>query len=218
MKLILFDKTIKRKEILQISIEELVEKVSDFDPNVKRAFLSAANSLGFMDGGSDLGYMKVIPSIQKMVQTGFRHLNFQSGLGRFYLPIGCAMGFKVPNKNFYFVSCPTMFLPQKVTGTLNPYHSLSAGLTVCKHLDIQEIYCPMMCTGWGGIPVEEVFKQMKDATVLPLEISEKNGYSFAMKKLEDIKRITDTQPKEYCNSEFFVDIGYDLKMKKPWKD
>lgn len=56
------------RDVLQISVEELV-KNCNLDSVM---FISNSNSLGFMDGGSDLCYCNAIQGIQSLVQHGFK--------------------------------------------------------------------------------------------------------------------------------------------------
>jgi O-acetyl-ADP-ribose deacetylase (regulator of RNase III) len=136
----------------------IVPKV--FNDNV--AFISSANSLGFMDGGSDLGYMNSLPDIQRIVQNGFKTLRDRTILDRNYLCIGNIMGFKLSNeKECFFISAPTMFLPQKVFGTDNAYIAFKSALQLSKELGIKKVYCPMMCSNYGGFSYKESYDQMK---------------------------------------------------------
>jgi O-acetyl-ADP-ribose deacetylase (regulator of RNase III) len=123
--------------------EDIVGSLTTTDCRV--ALVSSANSLGFMDGGSDLGYMNAIPRIQALVQNGFKT---SSELGRPYLHIGNTMAFFLPDNNdVVFISAPTMFLPQKVNGTENQYYAFVSALRLAKQLQVKKVFCPMMCTG-----------------------------------------------------------------------
>jgi hypothetical protein len=196
------------RNVLQIKVEDLYSKLNkDFIKNI--AFISPANVLGFMDGGVDKGYMNCIPNIQNLVQNGFKELSYKSMLDRNYLPIGCSMAFKITD-NITFISAPTMLLPQKVLNTDNPYHSLKSSLQLCKELNIKHIFCPMMCTGYGGYSYEDSFKLMTTAIndyhleKFNSDIKTIKNYSYNMLINEEIELITIKQPKIYCNTEFYV--------------
>ncbi len=185
------------------------------------AFISAANSLGFMDGGSDLGYMDAIPRIQNVVQDGFKLLGLKSLLDRPFLPIGMSMGFKL-NENIFFISAPTMVLPQKVQDTSNPYHAFLASLILCKRLNIKKVLCPMMCTGYGGYTFTESYNLMLKA-VEDLDFCENpriiysDLYIYYIIKQELFDEITENQSNVYSNSEFFVkceNVDFTVKIKE----
>lgn len=213
MKINLFDKKEMNSPLVRtISVEDLVKEVETKNCNVKIAFISSANSLLFMDGGSDLGYMKSIPNIQSICKKGAKLSGKVSDLGRPYLPIGDAMAFKVPDKNYYFISCPTMFLPQKVNETNNPFYALQAGLELCRYLDIEQVYCPMMCTNWGGMSFSQSLEQMTKASTTRVnngEVKRLENYYYFTRSKEDLKKIIQEQPKVYCNTEFYVSLNFD---------
>jgi len=217
IKLILFDKQNFESDFVRtISVEDLIKEVeSKGNDGIKRAFISSANSLLFMDGGSDLGYTRSISNIEKLCKNGLKEI---SGLGRKYLPIGNSLGFKIPGKHYYFISCPTMFLPQKVEKTNNSYHALQAGLEICHFLGIDEVYCPMMCTSWGCMTFEQSLIQMKNANDNRAddgEISHDGSYIYFSRNNSKFKEIINEQPKIYPNTEFYVDIGIDVGINLP---
>lgn len=213
----MFTFLIKRKPNYAMSprfLSKTLHYLKEHSVNQKIAFISSANSLGFMDGGSDLGYMKSIPDIQKHVQDGFKVLGDKTLLKRNYMCIGNTMGFKLPwigyHSEFYFVSAPTMFLPQKVPNTGNPYFALRSALKTCKAMGITQVYCPMMCTNWGGYTMEESFEMMSNAVQdysnYTSSLQTSGGYLFNLLDDNEKKRITELQPKLYCNTEFYVEL------------
>lgn len=196
--------------VTQISVETLFKRYQNTDEKV--AFISSANSLGFMDGGSDLGYMNAINGIQGMVQMGIKKLNHTTQLGRPYLCIGDTMAFKLPeNPNILFVSAPTMFLPQNVYGTKNQYVALKSALQLCKHHGVCKLFVPMMCTNWGGYDYKTSFKLMKQAvsdynTTNNSHFVHVDEYVYNIANEEDKKKLLKKQPKTYMNTEFGVTI------------
>lgn len=209
MQVFIFDKNKNIPGVRGITVENLVDEIRNKNDHIKRAFISSANSLGFMDGGSDLGYMNSIVDIQRHVQEGFKKFGFKSKLNRNCLPVGCAMFFKVPNEHFFFVSAPTMFLPQKVFGTSNPYFALSAALKLCLAHNIEEVYVPMMCTNWGGFSYEASKIQMDKAineTTCSVDLYRNDMYTYYFPPLKNLTEIMLKQPHNYANTEFFTEF------------
>jgi len=234
MKVIFFDYK-KRDEVkskyLVSDVTDLVEKYRE-DKSV--CFISSANSLLFMDGGSDLGYMKAITNIEKKAKSGLNNLEFISNCGRTYLPIGCSQMIS-PEGTYKFISTPSMFLPQKVNNTFNPYHALRSALNLVKKYNdesirngqvdtvIETVYTPFMCAGWGGFTMDESHKLMMKAVEDYENCS--SDYDYIYKSIDNsfvrfnihkrYKEITQEQPKVYMNTEFGITIEQVLQnMKK----
>lgn len=200
------------KEKIQCStVEELVHKVNNSEDKEQVAFISSANSLGFMDGGSDLGYMNVISDIEKVVKEGIAVNGELTTIGRPYLHIGDTMGFFI-NDKIFFICAPVMFLPQKVEGTDNQYHALKSALELCEYVGIKKVYTPMMCTGWGGHDYKSSYDLMKaavdDHSKKPNRFfrCENNMYIYNKVTPKVRQSILDKQPKIYMNLEFGVKL------------
>jgi O-acetyl-ADP-ribose deacetylase (regulator of RNase III) len=195
----------KNNEIKTIYCEKLIIETKHLQKRI--AFISPSNSLLFMDGGVDRGYMNAIPGIQELAKKNIKLLGTKTFLGRDYLSIGNAMGFEY-DINRYMICCPTMFLPQKVPGTNNVYNALSAGLKVAMELNIDQLYCPMMCTGYGGWLINDSLKQMKDAVNCTdyIQLTNINDIVFAQRSPAELAQIINEQPKIYCNTEFYVKL------------
>lgn len=212
------DKNIIKKfniNFIQSNIEDIVNKYKN---NKNVAFISAANSLLFMDGGSDLGYMKSINNIEKICKKSLLKLNKITNCGRPFLPIGSSQ-LIIPQNTFKFISSPTMFLPQKVQETKNPYYAFSSALNVAhnynkicsKDNDIRIIFTPFMCANWGGIDINKSIEYMlyayfnytynNDFTF----INTNENIYFSINK--NTNNITNEQPKIYMNTEFGIDIN-----------
>lgn len=203
------------RDVLQISVEELVKNCS-LDSVM---FVSNSNSLGFMDGGSDLGYCNAIPDIQSLVQHRFKLSGQISQLGRPMLNIGCSMVFKLQS-NVFFCSSPTMFLPQKVNETKNPYYSFISSLRVAKKLNIKHVFAPMMCTGYGGMTYIESYNLMQnavhdyDSKLIPGTFWENGSCTFYKPGNFTTESIISSQPKVYMNTEFGLSISELIESQK----
>jgi O-acetyl-ADP-ribose deacetylase (regulator of RNase III) len=116
-------------------------------------FVSPANSLLFMDGGIDKAYMNMFKGIQQIVQKKLRTLGApKTKLGRFYLPVGSGLLTRIDGTNMFLISVPTMFLPQPVNGTKNPYYAMIAILKLWPRDGI--LLVPPLACGYGKIEPE----------------------------------------------------------------
>lgn len=205
---------------LVADIKSLVEKNKN---NKNAAFISIANSLLFMDGGSDLGYMKSIDNIETKAKDALKKLNFKSNCGRYYLPIGCSQ-LIIPENTYKFISSPSMYLPQNIQNTHNAYNCLLSALVLIHNYNancdqyekITDVYCPFIGTGYGKLNIDISISQMKDAiknsqnfdNFIFLRNKDENIYISINKDLEKIKN---EQPKIYMNIEFGIDINDVIK-------
>lgn len=152
-------------------------------------YISPANSFLFFDGGIDAVYGRMFPKLQNDAQELVKQFGYTRTLKKYgnvenlhfmkeeyYLPVGSSLIVPVENvmsrtKWNYIVACPTMYLPQKIKGTNNPYYATLAGLyavnkynkSVSDFMQIKTLICPGMGTGVGGIPFGESIKQIKFA-------------------------------------------------------
>src|SRR5689334_15250017 len=80
-------------------------KIQDYKPTGKKIyFVSPANSLGFMDGGIDLAYSRIMfPGIELKVKNRINELGKVNLLGRKYLPIGSAIIINTQYKNTFLI-------------------------------------------------------------------------------------------------------------------
>lgn len=161
------------------------------------AFVSPANSLGFMDGGIDLHLSRtILPGIETKVKRAIRDIGHTTSIGRAYLPVGSAL-YVEHDASSALIVAPTMFLPHNVGKTRNAYHSFYAALKIWKAT------CPSWtlvvtshCCGVGGMSGPEAAKQMRDAYLDAMRdgvADVKDGLFYANKDLE--------QPDNYDNRE-----------------
>ena len=122
----------------------------------KNAIVSPSNCYGFMDGGIDKVYMNYFgDSIQKSV---LHELTKYNG----YLDVGKAVTINTGNDKIpYLIIAPTMEMPEFVD-PINCFKTMRAILREIDKHDLNEIYCPGLCTGVGEVDylkaAEEIFK------------------------------------------------------------
>jgi O-acetyl-ADP-ribose deacetylase (regulator of RNase III) len=176
------------------------------------AYLSPANSLGFMDGGIDLPYSQnIFPGIEKEVKWNIANLKRRNLMGQSYLPIGSALITKRESR--FLISAPTMWLPQDVSETNNAKHAFLGVLYVIHmwnhhypNQKIKHLVCPGLATGWGKMTSEQSVKQIKTA------INEYNSnnlqpYHWRMfldtrTYLEEHENVIKEQPNYYQNTQW----------------
>jgi hypothetical protein len=147
------------------SFVDMVERVGE--PGM--AFVSPANSLGFMDAGIDAVYSRnKFPGIDQVVKKSIVSLNYRTKLGRYYLPVGSALVTKVKGEQF-LVTAPTMLLPQAVEKTRNAYYAFFATLQAVQKYNlaydfpIKKIVCNGLCCGFGAMEPEQSVLQIFSA-------------------------------------------------------
>jgi O-acetyl-ADP-ribose deacetylase (regulator of RNase III) len=187
------------------------------------AFVSPANSLGFMDGGIDFVYSRLMfPQLEPCVKraiaddaastagtstagtsTAGPHGCAVSRLGRPYLPVGRALVVPAPGApGVSVVVAPTMLMPQDVRGTRNAYYAMRAACTAARAAGgVTRLVTPGLCTGCGMVPAIEAVTDMRDAY-----------HDFLLEGTEQDRpwpathdQIMQEQPHWYENTEF-VDI------------
>lgn len=180
-----------------------IEKVD----RAETAFVSPANSLGFMDGGIDAAYMRMFPGVQQRVRSRIASLGHLTGLGRPYLRVGSAL--VVPaGPSTCLVSAPTMFLPHDVSATRNAYHACMAALMAFRKYRTRvrpfaTLVLPGMCIGWGKMTRAEAAAQMRAAIsdfengLIPIECPESSDLpDVVLNESRDAE-----QPRNYDNRE-----------------
>lgn len=122
------------------------------------AFVSPANSFGFMDGGINWMYLKVFgEEIQQRVFNEIRSLPFCE------LLVGQAIVVPTDCEGTSLVVAPTMRVPQILAESINPYLATRAALRAASLAGIESIAFPAMGAGIGRVPPELCAFQMCSA-------------------------------------------------------
>ncbi len=129
------------------------------------AIVSPANSFGYMDGGIDLIYSRVLGRhLEGRLQALLRDQHFGE------LPVGQAVIVPTDHKAIpYLVSAPTMRVPTGISRTANVYLAFRAALiAIQKHnensaQEIGSLLVPGLGTGVGDMPPERAARQMRIA-------------------------------------------------------
>jgi len=146
------------KNRVQILLGNLLEQEGD-------AVVSPANSYGFMDGGLDFLLCDYFgESIQERVQKAIREKH--DGV----LSVGNAEIVETRDERFpYLICAPTMYVPQALGKSLNPYMAVKAVFSAVvefnKHnqTKINLICMSGLGTGVGKMPADVVSKQIRIA-------------------------------------------------------
>lgn len=128
------------------------------------AFVSPANSFGFMDGGVDWVYAQFF---DWKAQNAVRGALDDRSYGE--LPVGQAVAVPVITGLPWLIVTPTMRTPRGITGTPNVYLAFRAALATA--LSTPELWaagtptirCPGMGTGVGGMDPRTAATQMRAA-------------------------------------------------------
>lgn len=133
------------------------------------AWVSPANSFGWMDGGLDWtirqAYDRAGCDITALVQAAIRD---QAG-GE--LPVGQALIVPTPNTPYtHLIVAPTMRTPRPAFWTLNAYLAFRAILLTVRRWKARHpedpmaaVYCPGLATGVGKMPSKRCARQMRAA-------------------------------------------------------
>lgn len=169
--------------------------IQDLPMTSGTAFVSPANSLGFMDGGIDYVLSRVMfPGIEARVKEAIAALGIETLLGRRHLPIGRAVCVPTQHPGVHLIAAPTMWLPQDVRGTHNAYHAMYAVLTCASAIpDVNKIVVSGLGTGCGLMSSDVAVSQMRDAY--------RDFYSGSPARFS-AEQIKEEQPTWYENTEF----------------
>lgn len=132
-------------------------------PRENTAFVSPANGLGFMRGGIDGAYAAMFPGVEAAVQRAMKQT------GHYPLPVGNGVPVKVnQDDNTWLIACPTMPRPgMMVATTSNARAAFRAALLafdqLVDHYGVTRLVVPGMCTGIGGMSVDQCAAQLKAA-------------------------------------------------------
>lgn len=127
------------------------------------AYVSPANSYGYMDGGIDYALSGRFPGIERRVQTAISEMG---GI----LPVGQAVVVETGDPFVpYLVASPTMEVPRYVGNTMNAHSAMLALLRVITRFNqdndgaISSVAIPGLATGVGGMEPEIAATQMAQA-------------------------------------------------------
>lgn len=129
------------------------------------AIVSPANSFGYMDGGIDLIYSRVLGfHLERDLQALLRDQYFGE------LPVGQAVILSTGHGAIpYLVSAPTMRVPMGISRTANVYLAFRAALISIKNHNetsatkIASLLVPGLGTGVGDMPPQRAARQMRVA-------------------------------------------------------
>jgi len=156
------------KEPMFVGIDDIESTQKGFSYHKADAIVSAANSFGIMDGGSDVA---IIDILGRSVATEVRNHIKEYYYGE--LPVGGAFSIEVNHPQYkYLIIAPTLRVPKSITNTDNVYHAMRAVLIQMKRHGIKSVVMPMLGTGYGQMYSEDAGKQMilamKSMTNIPL--------------------------------------------------
>lgn len=127
------------------------------------AYVSPANSYGFMDGGIDAALSARFPRVEARVQAAIARAGE-------LLPVGQALVVETEDRDVpYLVCAPTMELPSRVGHTVNAYRAMLALLSAVAQFNsanddaIGSVAVPGLCTGVGEMEPEVCAGQMAQA-------------------------------------------------------
>lgn len=169
--------------------------IRDIDIAPGTAFVSPANSLGFMDGGIDYTLSRLMfPGVEARVKRAIADEGVRTLLGRPFLPIGRTVIVPTQHRGVSLISAPTMWLPQVVQKTHNPYHAMYAIMRdATSRPEITNVVVPGLCTGCGEMPAEDAVKLMTMAH---------DDFLAGRPPRWTLQQIVDEQPNYYQNTEF----------------
>jgi O-acetyl-ADP-ribose deacetylase (regulator of RNase III) len=124
------------------------------------AYVSPANSYGWMDGGIDRALRERFAAgdIERRVQEAIAEVG-----GR--LPVGMAMVVETgDDETPYLISAPTMETPSDVSHTDHAYRAMKALLeAIQEYSEVGSVAIPGLCTGVGCMSAADSARQMSAA-------------------------------------------------------
>ena len=175
----------KFKNRLSYMRGDIREIRASYNDSENYAFVSPANSFGWMDGGIDMVYTNMFNGVGEAVREvinaqspymctnehDFVTYRTKSDKNRM-IPVGSGLIVPIPNKqNVYMISVPTMVVPRDVKSSQNAYYATLAAMRVLDKYNktkkdkdkIRCIYIPGMATGCGKMPFPQAIRQMMTA-------------------------------------------------------
>lgn len=125
-------------------------------------YVSPANSFVTMGGGLD-GILDRMFDIQEKAYDNVTLYGVENEDGEMFLPVGDSVATEMKDECF-LLSCPTMYYPSNIEGTMNVYHATLSALVLANKINgkygTKYLYLPGMGTGVGGMSYDEAGKQM----------------------------------------------------------
>ena len=144
---------------------EVEIRLGDFMDVYADAYVSPANSHGWMDGGIDL-------ELRARFMAGDVETKVQTAIAKTgdILPVGQALIVETEDEDVpYLVVAPTMEVPSDVSVSSNAYKAMSAALDAISRFNssaedkITSVAVPGLCTGVGGMEPRVAALQMHSA-------------------------------------------------------
>ncbi len=155
--------------------------VREYQTLVGAAFMSPANSRGFMDGGIDKIYSQHMwpprgpvgtsaeQGVERKVKSRLRLTGHTNYIDVPYLPVGSALTVIADaSRAQWLIAAPTMLTPQPVPHTRNAYRATLATLRAVDKVNrirpvIRTMVVSALCCGWGAMDEETSAQQIRDA-------------------------------------------------------
>lgn len=137
--------------------------------SVGAAWVSPANSFGWMDAGLDWTIRRAYEAAGFDITSAVQTAICQEARGE--LPVGQALVIPTPQTPYsHLIVAPTMRTPRPAFWTLNAYLAFRALLLSAQQWNtdhpaspILELYCPGLATGVGKMPPKRCARQMRAA-------------------------------------------------------
>lgn len=180
MKIIVFDKDPEKVSWFRFCMSGMpdvsCEVTADFSKLDVDAYVSPANSFGYMNGGIDLAYARIWPDIQEKVQEYIiDNYEFEE------VPVGDAfILFNVEEEEDTFIKqialivAPTMRIPMKIP-PINVYLATRAAVYQGLKEEFKTIAIPGMGTGSGGVHPKEAGWAMRKGILAAMKTCNQGG-------------------------------------------
>ncbi len=128
-------------------IPEITTTSKGFSHHKASAIVSAANSFGIMDGGSDVAIIDVLgKQVERDLQAIIRNRYYNE------LHVGQAIVLPIVNEQYKFlISASTMRVPKDINCTSNIYLAMRAILIAMRERSITSLVMPLLGTGYGRV-------------------------------------------------------------------
>ena len=140
-----------------------IRSLNDLELDKFDVYISPANSFGELQGGIDMQYYKYFGG--DILQENIYNIIRKDYSGEILMGDFCYINLSNGKK---LLLCPTMTIPADVSQTRNAYYFMRAvlkGINILKqaNINVNNVFCPIPCTGVGKMSSELAAKQMKAA-------------------------------------------------------